>query len=119
MRDRERRKHTRVDFCTSADLDFGDGSYADCPTRNLSSKGVFVENIAERSLGERCSLVLRLNGVSERISLNMRGVVVRVTEKGIGLYFTDIDIDTFTRLRRIISCNCDDPDHLQENFLDH
>jgi len=119
MEDHERRKHTRVDFCNRADLVFAETSCSARPTKNLSTKGVFVENVHNRILGEQCSITLHLTGSIESFSLCMQGVVARVTDNGIGLYFTDIDLEAFTLLRRIITYNCDDPDQQEENFLGH
>ena len=101
----ERRKNSRVPFCTTVDLSFGDASFADCATENLSTQGVFVDNIPHRSLGDGCHVTLKLTGSSANITLSIQAEVVRLTKDGVGLHFTDIDLDSYSHLRQIIYYN--------------
>lgn len=107
MESDERRKHTRVHFCTTVDVTFSDTSYIDYATENLSTQGVFVDNIPNRTLGEPCHITLKLTGSAEELALSMQAEVIRLENNGIGLHFTDIDIDSFSHLRRIIYYNSD------------
>ena len=114
----ERRKNTRVLFHTTVDLRFVDASYLSCATDNLSTKGVFVENVPGRALGEECDIVLNLTGSAEDLSLAMHGEIVRRTENGIGIHFKAMDLDSFSHLRQIIYYNSPDPDALDEDYLE-
>jgi len=114
----ERRKNTRVDFHTIVDVSFADAAYVACPTENLSTKGVFVDNIPGRALGDACSIVLKLAGSSPELSLSMTGEVVRLVGDGIGIHFSEMDLDSFSHLRQIVYYNSDDPDHITEDFID-
>ncbi len=113
----ERRKNTRVDFYTTVDVAFPEASYTACKTENLSTKGLFVKDILGRSLGDSCSLTLMLAGTASNLSLSIGGEVVRVTADGIGIHFKEMDIDSFSHLRKIVYYNCDDPDKIDEDFV--
>ncbi len=106
----ERRQNNRVPFCATVDMTFEDISYADCATENLSTQGVFVDNIPGRALKDACDITLKLTGTSESLILSMKAEVVRLTKDGIGLHFTDIDLDSYSHLRRIIYYNSNDTD---------
>ncbi len=114
----ERRKNTRVDFHTTVDVSFPDVAYTACPTENLSTKGVFVDNIPDRSLGDTCSIVLKLTGSATDLSLSMSGEVVRLVKEGVGIHFSEMDLDSFSHLRQIIYYNSDDPDLISEDYVD-
>lgn len=104
----ERRRNTRVPFCTTVDVTFNDASYTDYATGNLSTHGVFVDNIPNRTMGDGCRVVLNLTGSTENLTLTMKAEVVRLTKAGIGLHFTDIDLDSYSHLRKIIYYNSND-----------
>lgn len=104
----ERRKNTRVPFRTTADVTFDDASYTDCATADLSTHGVFVDNISNRIVGDSCRIVLKLTGSTENLTLSMKGEVIRLTNAGVGLHFKEIDLDSYSHLRQIIIYNSDE-----------
>lgn len=114
----ERRKNTRVEFHTSVDVSFPDASYQACPTENLSTKGVFVDNIPGRALGDSCDIILRLEGSEPPLQLTMSGEVVRLEKNGVGIHFQETDLDSFSHLRQIVYYNSEDPDTIDDNFLE-
>jgi hypothetical protein len=110
----DRRDNVRVSFHATVDLDCDGQKYTGCETENLSTKGVLVLGISDRSEGDTCDMALHLSGTREDISLTMQGEVVRLEEDGVGIHFTEIDLDSYTHLRNIIYYNSDDPDSLDE-----
>lgn len=110
----DRRHHARVAFHATVDLDFGDHAYQACETENLSTKGVLVLGVSGHGLGETCAITLHLSGTREDLSLTMQGEVVRLEENGLGIHFTEIDLDSYTHLRNIVYYNSADPDALTE-----
>ncbi len=110
----DRRHNTRVAFHATVDLDFAGRKFSGCETENLSTKGVLVLGITDRALGDSCDIALHLSGTSHDISLTMLGEVVRLEDNGIGIRFTEIDLDSYTHLRNIIYYNSADPDSLEE-----
>ncbi len=115
----DRRDNVRVSFHATVDLDFAGQKYSGCETENLSTKGVLVLGILNRSEGDTCDIALHLSGTSDDISLTMQGEVVRREDNGIGVHFTEMDLDSYTHLRNIIYYNSDDPDTLDEFPFDN
>ena len=115
----DRRHNVRVSFHATVDLDFAGHKYTGCETENLSTKGVLVLGIDDRSQGDTCEMALHLTGCSDDISLTMQGEVVRTLDEGIGIHFTEIDLDSYTHLRNIIYYNAENPDELDEFPFDN
>lgn len=111
----ERRKNTRVHFETVIDLKCGDQSFMGCETENLSTKGVLVLGITELKLEDQCDLTLHLSGGHDLV-LTMKGTVQRITNEGVGIHFTETDLDSFTHLKNIIYYNSENPDIINENY---
>ena len=110
----DRRHNVRVSFHATVDLDFTGQQYQDCETDNLSTKGVLVLGITDRDIGDSCQITLHLAGSRDDLTLSMQGEVMRLEDRGIGIHFTEIDLDSYTHLRNIIYYNVDDPDSLDE-----
>ena len=115
----ERRRSVRVAFQTTVTLRFADGEYAHCQTRDLSLKGIFIPGILDRGRGEKCHVTILLSGTSSELKVNMAGEVIRTTEDGIGIYFDEIDIDSFYHLKNIVYYNTDHPDRIVEPYLEN
>ncbi len=119
MADFNRRKDTRVPFKATVDLLFADCDYTQQETADLSLQGVYVPGVCGHEIGEECELNLHLTGMSSDIILKMKGRVMRAEEKGTGLRFFEIDLDSFYHLKNIIYYNSSDPDTLEGEFLEH
>ena len=115
----ERRKNTRVQFQTTADVRFSDTSYSQCETENLSIKGVSVLGITGHQIGEECSLSLALSGSTSELKLTMQAIIVRLQKDSIGLKFTEVDLDSFYHLKNIIYYNSEDPDKVENELLEN
>lgn len=115
---KEKRRTTRVKFHTSVDLKFADTIYEQCEILDLSVKGVFVLGITDRRQDQECEVTLQLSGASSELKLEMKAKVVRVTEDGIGLYFHEVDLDSFSHLKYIVYYNSENPDLSEENYID-
>jgi len=113
-----RRKNSRVPFRATVTLTFGAKRYEQCETRDLSMKGVFVKGITGHKPGERCALELCLTGTTSNLCLQMQGEIVRCQEDGCGLRFAEVDLDSFYHLKNILYYNSENPDSLDEEFLD-
>ncbi len=107
----EKRRHPRVGFATRIavvlNMD-GEQVKLDGNSKDLSLKGVFVNTDKEFSLGTQCSVEVYLTGSIEEIKLLMQGTIVRKTEKGIGVDFNSMDVDTYSHLKNIVRYNRSD-----------
>ncbi len=111
----ERRHNTRVSFETVIDLSCGEKKFTGCETENLSTKGVLIHDITDLQLDDQCDLSLHLSG-GHNLTLTMKGIVQRITDTGIGIRFTETDLDSFTHLKNIIYYNSENPDLNKESY---
>jgi hypothetical protein len=111
----ERRKNTRVSFEALIDLSCGEKFFPQCATKNLSTKGVLIAGITGLELQDECDIILYLSGGSD-ITLTMKGVIRRITDAGVGIHFTETDLDSFTHLKNIIYYNSENPDIINETY---
>lgn len=111
----EHRKNTRVHFEALIDLTCGGKSFTGCETDNLSTKGVFVLGAKDLQIDDQCNLTLHLSG-GQNIVLSMKGRVQRITDTGVGIHFTETDLDSFTHLKNIIYYNSENPDTITDIY---
>lgn len=108
MNGSERRRHKRVDFSTQIRvlLD-ADERQIDLvgDSKDLSLKGLYILTDERVSEGTKCSLKVFLTGGMEEIELKMESTVARVDEKGLGITFDSMDVDSFTHLKNIVNYN--------------
>ncbi|MFH1135898.1 MAG: ATP-binding protein [Pseudomonadota bacterium] len=103
------RKRTRVNFKTEVALRVEQEEYSGLKSRDLSLKGIFVETNQVIPEGTAVDLVLSLSGSSSKVELKIKARVARVGPDGLGLDFTEIDLDSFFHLRNIILYNSGQP----------
>lgn len=115
MKNDERRQNTRVHFHTTASLQFSERLFKNCETRDLSVKGLFVQNVTGQEAGDKCEIDLHLSGATSELKLAMRGEIVRVQEDGVAVNFYEVDLDSFYHLKNIVYYNSVDPDDRGEN----
>lgn len=104
----DRRKHSRVGFTTEIkvllDLD-GEQVILEGNSKDLSMKGIFVSTAQRFPEGTICSVKIYLTGSIEKIELAMQGTIVRQTEKGVGIAFDSMDVETYSHLKNIVQYN--------------
>ena len=105
----EQRKRTRVDFVTTVTLIAGDRELKKMASTNLSLKGLYVKTKERLPPDTPVDVRLELSGASSRVLLKMRGKVARIDKGGMGVDFTEVDLDSFYHLRNIVLYNSDDP----------
>lgn len=104
----ERRRHKRVDFSTRIKVFLevpGRRIDLESDSKDLSLKGIYIlthERVAE---GTKCSLKIFLDGGNESVELKMESTVARVDDKGLGITFDSMDVDSFTHLKNIVKYN--------------
>ncbi len=110
----ERRKNRRVPFQVAATLQIGQ-TRIEGVVDNLSMKGMFIA-YETLSGGSPLEISIKLSGSSPSLSIELQGKVARLTDAGIAIEFKEMDLDSFTHLRNIISQNTDDPDAAYEEY---
>lgn len=107
--DSEQRRRTRVNFETKVKLVAGQQTFTQLASKDLSMKGIFVETNAQLPLGTAVDITIELLGTTSNVALWMKGRVARSTPEGLGLDFTEVDLDSFFHLRNIVMYNSGDP----------
>jgi hypothetical protein len=108
-KDIDQRKRTRVSFTTSVSLSNADVDLPGLATKDLSLKGLYVVTDKLLPIDTFVDVTLDLSGTTSRVSLYMKGKVARVDSHGMGIDFTEIDMDSFHHLRNIVLYNAGDP----------
>ena len=103
------RKRTRVHFKTTVNLTGPGIDLKGLDSRDLSLKGIFVETDQKLALGTDVKVTLELSGTSSQVTLKMDARVARQSPDGLGLDFTEVDLDSFHHLRNIVLYNAGDP----------
>lgn len=103
---KEKRKHTRVEFSTRIVLMASDTEIeATGSSKDLSLKGVFVNTDKKLDVGTECNVKIFLSGGIGDIELAMTAKVARVVDAGLGLAFEAMDVDSYTHLKNIVLYN--------------
>lgn len=113
----DRRRRTRVNFHTRADIQTMGARVLDVETRDLSHKGMFVLGQAPLKAGQGCTITLHLVGDQENAPvLHMEGKIVRSTEQGTAIDFVSMDPETYLHLRNLVLLNAEDPEEAEKEF---
>ncbi len=105
------RQQTRVPFSTQVALTTPERELTapgDC--RDISMNGIFLRTDERLPLGSLCRLAVCLSGSSSRFELHLGGVVRRHDADGMGIHFTDYDLDSYIHLRNLVRLNAADSD---------
>ena len=87
---------------------------------NVSMRGMLVYCSDRLAAGTECAVKLHLGdpGVHS-ICINANGKVVRNIEDGMGVEFTEIDLESFEYLRNLVRMNADNISQIESEFKDH
>ncbi|MBF0117912.1 MAG: PilZ domain-containing protein [Desulfobacterales bacterium] len=109
----ERREKIRVDFNTKIVLKVGSSEFRiDGSSKDLSLNGVFINTTENIPTGEKCSVEVHLSGMTEDITLEMKGKTTRKDKGGIAVAFESMDLDSYTHLKNIVKYNSSNPDEI-------
>jgi len=104
----EKRRHPRVGFSTAIEILLqADGKEVKLSgnSMDLSLKGMFVRAEEKFVPGTKCSVNVYLTGGIEKIELQIKGTVVRMSDFGMGIVFDSMDVDTYSHLKNIVYYN--------------
>lgn len=113
----EKRKFLRVPFEIKAEI-ISEGQKFIVDVKDLSLKGLYVKSDHKFELKTPVDLKIDLSGNQTNLSINLKAEVVRVTDEGMGLFFSQMDLDSFIHLRNIVEYNSVDPERVREEFFE-
>jgi len=109
----EKRKTSRVPFHAEAVVKFLDVVFSGT-IDNLSLKGMFIDTEHRVSDKDLLDITVRLSGTD--LTVNLKGRVIRQTDTGIAIEFREMDLDSFTHLKKIVEYNSDDADNIGDEY---
>lgn len=86
--------------------------------KNLSLKGMFVETDFKPEINTRLTVTILLTG-DDVYKIHLLGQVVRILPEGIGIFFEEMDLDSFTHLSKILEYNSADPEKVQDELVEY
>lgn len=86
---------------------------------NLSLNGMFIRSGEQLSVADDVQITLYLKGPESRldVSICIQGRVVRSAEGQVAIQFLNMDLDSYTQLRNIMSYNAVDSDRIIAEFI--
>lgn len=111
----EKRNTIRVPFHVRSVITSGD-IVVEGDVIDLSTGGMLFQTAQKIPLDEIVQISLFLYGTSSNLSLNISGRVVRSTDAGTAIRFTELDLDSFIHLRNIVSRNAFDEEKIIREF---
>jgi hypothetical protein len=111
----EKRNTIRVPFHVRSVVKHGD-SVIEGDVIDLSTGGMLFQTGGDIPVDEVVQVSLFLYGTSSNLSLNISGRVVRRSESGTAIKFTELDLDSFIHLRNIVSRNAFDEQKIIMEF---
>lgn len=115
----EERRFTRVPIRTWVNLTAEGGPTLLCDSSNLSMNGLLVKTSRELPVGTECFVTIILGDPANPLTLSARGQVVRQDGRDVGVHFTEIELDSFEHLRRLVTLNAKDVTIVEEELDAH
>ena len=100
----DKRTEKRINFNVTGTVEYN-GSSCSGDIENLSMKGMYLKAPGPLPSGSEVKIKIHLSGASSDLIININGRVARSDNKGMGLTFDRIDLDSYTHLRNIITYN--------------
>jgi hypothetical protein len=88
-------------------------------SENLSLYGIYVKSTSKFDINAVVELTIPLQSDSTEEDdeyIDVKGVVVRQDEKGIGCEFNNVDVDAFLNLRNVIGSRFDNKHLVMDEF---
>ncbi|MFP4354074.1 MAG: PilZ domain-containing protein [Phycisphaerae bacterium] len=113
--DQERRHFSRVKYDVDATLEFQQELF-ESDLIDLSLRGALVSTGASPRKGQEVALRFSLAQSGVPVSVRCQGTVVRNDQRGVGIRFDQMDVDSFNELKAILSNNLGDADRVEHEF---
>jgi hypothetical protein len=114
----ERRKRTRVHFTTQVIVKTDKSEIAaEAKSEDISIKGIFINTDKKMPVGTPCDIEILLTGMSTKLVLNIKGVITRQDESGLGIAFDSVDLDSYIHLKNIVLYNASDPEDIEREMF--
>ncbi len=111
-----KRRFSRVTAIFDVNLTRADGIFLAGTLRDIAVQGAFIICEPAMELGTPVVVTIVLHGGIDDIPVRAQAEVVRREEGGLGVHFTEVDVDSVEHLRNIITFNAEEPDVVWEEM---
>jgi hypothetical protein len=88
-------------------------------TRDVSVKGIYLFCRQPLPVGTPCRVALVVGGRQSPLRIEVTGRVVRVDDAGMAVEFSEMGVDSFDHLRRLVLYNSTDTDQVEQELKSH
>ena len=114
------REFTRIPIHLNVEIRCGSKTIATDQTKDLSMKGIYLMSEETLPVGSVCDVTLLLEGTDQPIRIDIKGRVMRAANSGIGIQFTEIDLDSYDYLQNLVLHNSQaEHDQVEEEIHQH
>ena len=113
------REFTRVLFKTNVGVFVGERVIWSDEGINISMRGLRLSTPDPAPPGAQCRVVIRLTADENPAIIEARGKIVRAGTNSLAVEFTELDLNSYHHLRRLILLNTDDPEKAEQEFIAH
>ncbi len=99
------REFTRIPIHVMVEVRSEGTAFKTDKTQDLSMKGIFLKSDQVLPLKALCEVSLLLGEEKNRIRIEIKGKVTRSNDAGMGIEFTEIDLDGYDSLQNLIMHN--------------
>jgi len=110
----EKRRFSRIPFRVETEITGSDFSF-EAEVKNISLKGMFLKTERNLTVGMILAIKIRPAG-SPGPSVSVQGKVYRTTPEGAGIFFEEMDLESFVLLKNIVSYNTGDPTKINKEY---
>jgi hypothetical protein len=86
---------------------------------SLSLRGCYASTFEALPAGEVHKLMLFTEDDSHALHITVQARVVRSDEDGMGIEFTEMPLESYDHLRKMVLLNATEPDKVEKEFRDH
>jgi hypothetical protein len=116
----ERREFIRIPFNTEVEVDVGGRVIRSNKGINISVSGIHLStDDSAPPRGTLCRVSVKLYAPENRVTIEAGGKISRSVPGSLAIEFTELDVDCYHHLRRLILLNADEPERAEQEFIAH
>ncbi len=99
---RSQRGDPRVDFKTDVKMVLTTGEIKNYESIDISMSGIFLKTTDTFEIATTCSIQINWTIDQKCLPIEIKGEIIRHNKKGIGIFFTNMDMESFEALKELI-----------------
>lgn len=116
----EKREFLRVPLGTEVEVVWSGGLIRAESGLNISMTGLGFSSVQPMpAVGSDCRVSIKLASADDRIVIKASGKVVRAAPGVLGVGFTELDLDSYHHLKRLVLFNAKDTKRAEQEFEAH